>query len=324
MNIGGSLRASVNNNGIPFNVQDLVVHADGDITVGNVLDVDGIVTAGGNISAANGIFLNGGPLVAGGDITSTHGDIDIEFSLIDRNIMAGGDIFAAGTIGAGAIHLIANGSITAAGIAAREISAGTDITIAPVETGFIRASSITAGGQLVLFNTPSISYEFASSSGGIGFTPEDFILTASSISSSGSSIPTLFFDGQPANPNPGNGGNVTLNLTAGGLAIGSEDDLAGINASGGSFDINSFAGGNGGRVTINATGDVSLNDGVILATTGIIPAGGPNTLGDGGSVTIQTPGAIKCGFADRSFLRATDPWPGAAQCQRRKHSPNER
>ena len=97
----------------------------------------------------------------------------------------------------------------------------------------------------------------------------DFTLTAGAIVRMGSTVPFLSFDGldaipDQANDNPGNGGKVTLNINTGGLSIGSQGELAGINASGGLFGIDSTAGGNGGNVTINATGDVTLLDGDIL------------------------------------------------------------
>ena len=137
MNIGGVLAARITaGDGTSFDLQNVLVHANGDIIVGDRITVGGSVTAGGNISAANGIFLNGGSLTAG--------------------------------------DLTAGGSIIASGIFADEISAGTDITIAAAEGGFIKASSVTASGMLNLINTSTISYAFAPSDGIIGFTPGRF------------------------------------------------------------------------------------------------------------------------------------------------------
>ena len=279
MNIGGALAASINaGDGQAFDLQNVFIHVNGDIMVGDRIIVGGSVTAGGNISAANGIFLNGGSLTAG--------------------------------------DLIAGGSIVASGILADEISAGTDITINAVEGGFLKASSVTAGGALNLINTSTISYAFAPSDGIIGFTPVDFSLSVGSIGRMGSTVPLLSFDGldavpNQANDNPGNGGNVTLSINAGGLSIGSQGDLGGINASGGLFGTDSTAGGNGGNVVINATGDLTLADGDILATSGVIPVGGPNTLGNGGSVTVETPGAITVN--SKIEVSSAGPTPGPAR-----------
>ena len=163
MNIGSFLVARINpGDGIAFDLQNVFVHADSDIIVGDRIYVGGSVTAGGNISAANGIFLNGGSLTAG--------------------------------------DLIAGGSIMASGIFADEISAGADITIAAVEGGFIKASSVTASGALNLINTSTISYAFAPSDGIVGFTPADFTLTVGSIVRTGSTVPLLSFDGLDAIP----------------------------------------------------------------------------------------------------------------------------
>ncbi len=122
-------------------------------------------------------------------------------------------------------------------------------------------------------------------------------MSVGSIVSTGPAIPLLFSNGSDANPsfgndNPGNGGHITLNLSAAGLTIGSAGDLANIEANGGLFATDSIAGGNGGTIDITATGDVILNDGNITATSGAIPFGGPATLGDGGTVNITTSGAI--------------------------------
>ena len=55
---------------------------------------------------------------------------------------------------------------------------------------------------------------------------------------------------------------------------------------------NSVAGGNGGTVNITATGDVTLDDGDIIATSGAFPDFTSGTLGNGGTVNITTAGTI--------------------------------
>src|SRR5262249_45082101 len=139
----------------------------------------------------------------------------------------------------------------------------------------------------------------SSSDGSIGNTPFDFTLTAAKIVSTGPVFPTLFSNGDAAsttfgNNNPGNGGKVTLTLTSG-LTIGSTNDLARITANGGAFPLTSTAGGSGGTVSINSSGDVTLLDGNITATSGALAAGSTGILGNGGTVNISTSGAITVG-----------------------------
>ncbi len=166
MNIGSVLAASINaGDGQAFDLQNVFIHANGDIIVGDRIIVGGSVTAGGNISAANGIFLNGGSLAAG--------------------------------------DLIAGGSIVASGILADEISAGTDITIDAVQGGFLKASTVTAGGALNLINTSTISYALAPSDGIIGFTPADFTLTVGSIVRMGSTGSAALFRWPGRSSQPG-------------------------------------------------------------------------------------------------------------------------
>jgi hypothetical protein len=141
-----------------------------------------------------------------------------------------------------------------------------------------------------LVNVPSITPDNRSATDMIGLTPFDFSLTANSITSSGTNIPLLFSNGSAANPgvandNPGNGGHITLNLTADGLTIGPGGDLFQVEARGGTFAADSTAGGNGGTIDITASGPVTVGQ-VMDASTGAIPTGTP--MGDGGTVNITS------------------------------------
>nr|MBA3544809.1 hypothetical protein [Chthoniobacterales bacterium] len=300
--IGGSLIARITDLTTPVDFDNVNIGATDDISVGDQILVDGNVTAGGNISATNGMILTGGSLIAGGDITATAGAITMNVSSDGQIglISAGGDIFAAGAINAFYFDtsITAGGSITAFDLGAVTISAGSDITVgeAAGSAHSIFTNTITAGGALSLINVGNIQSITLTSAGGIGFTPDPFTLSVDSISAVGPAIADLIFNGLVADPNfeignPGNGGLVTLNLAADGLTIGSSGDIASIQASGGDFDTNSVAGGNGGTVDITATGDITLLDGDITATSGAVPDFA-TILGDGGTVNITTPGAI--------------------------------
>ncbi len=267
MNIGGSLTADISDNGNNFPSQNhVIVHATGDIDVTNDIDCWGSITAGGNVSAGG-------------------------FVSVPTDVTAGDSVF------------VGNGMFTYA------VSAGNDIFIGQLAAGAgaspafgLYANTVDAGGTLNFINAQEFAPETGSSFGDIGFTPDDMIVTVGSIVSSGPTIPYLHSTGSDADPdfgndNPGNGGSVTLNLTAGGLSVGSGADLDHIEANGGMFATDSTAGGNGGTVIINATGDVTLNDGsseepAIMADSGYIPDNGPFTIGEGGTVSIETPGTI--------------------------------
>lgn len=301
--IEGSLIARITDLTTSVDFDNVNIGATGDITVGNQLLVDGHVTAGGNISATNGIILTGGSLTAGGDITSTAGAITLNVSSDGQigNISAGGNILAAGALTAFYFDtsIVAGGSITASDIGAVLLQAGTDITVGST-TGsphFIFANTIVASGALSLINVGNIQSITLTSTGGIGFTPDPFTLSINSISATGPAFADLIFNGLVADPNfgfdnPGNGGLVTLNLAADGLTIGSAGDIASISANGGDFASDSFAGGSGGTVDITATGNVLLDDGDITATSGAFPAFTSDTLGNGGTVNITTAGTI--------------------------------
>ena len=306
MNIGGSLVAGVFLGGSAIDRSGVLVHATNDIIVGDQINVEGSVTAGGNISAVNGITFGGSLLSAGGNITSSAGSIGQDFDNQGQSgtISAGGNISAAGFV-ASFPGISAGGSITASSLFANTVSAGNDIVIRALGGGVaggILVDSVSAGGALTLMNTQQVRANGAHTDGSIGFTPNDFLLNVDSIMSTGPTFPILTSDGESADPNigndnPGNGGNIAVNLNADGLTIGAGGDLDHIEANGGDYHVPSTLGGNAGTVSILATGDVTLNDGIngtpaITTYTGFIPAGGAFTLGDGGTVSIETPGTV--------------------------------
>lgn len=261
------------------------------------MSVYGTVMSGGSISAVDGISVTGGSLTAAQNITSSDGDIAInpDSDGAFGNITAGGNISAAGGLFAPGDPAVitADGSISASAIIAGTVSAGTNLTV-DNSAGFyqfgIIANTISVGGTLNLINAPTIMPDNAASDDTIGTTPYDFSLIAGSINSSGANIPLLFSNGGDATPdiandNPGNGGHITLNLTAGGLTIAPTGDLSGIEARGGLYALDSTAGGDGGTIDITATGPVNVDD-VIDASTGAAPSGTP--MGNGGTVNITS------------------------------------
>jgi hypothetical protein len=292
---------------------NLFLVAEGTILASNSLTISGtgagssiFLLAGENIEIGGDLALSieaGNPLSGedAGITVNAGGDVNVGGAIsIDGSVIAGGNLFAGGLVQVADL-LSAGGSIFAPAVSATSLEAGSDITIDATghEFGFgIAADSVTAGETLRLINAPSITYLHTSSDGSVGETPVDFNLTATSIVSSGATIPTLLFnglDGTPnfANDNPGNGGHVTLSLMgAAGLTIGAGGAFAGVEANGGSFGADSTGGGNGGIVEITATGDIHLSDGNIFASSGRAPVEGPATLGSGGAVNLTSGGAI--------------------------------
>ncbi len=250
------------------------------------------LSAGGNLTAIGGSISAPGNITVGGvlslvqDSLGTFGNINAA----GGNISAAGGIFTPGDPAV----VSAFGSISAPGILTGTLTAGTNITIDNTAGTFgfgIIANTITAGGILTLINSPTISPNNAGTSGSIGFTPVDFTLTAASIVSAGPVIPILQSLGSDAGVfgqnNPGNGGNVVVNVTSG-LVIGPAGNLAAIHSYGGAFGPISTAGGDGGTVTINTPGAVTVaSGGEINASSGIIPTPTPATIGAGGTVTVN-------------------------------------
>jgi hypothetical protein len=261
ISIGGTLLARISNAETSFDFDQVLVQATDTITVGSQLLVDGIVTAGGDITAVNGINVAAALTSVTGDITTTNGDISAQ-SISAGTITAGRNITVNNEAGAASFGLLAN--------------------------------TITAPGNLFMINSPLITPNGGSTNGTIGITPFDFNLNATRIISTGPVYPALFSNGANAdilgNNEPGNGG--VINLTLAGLTIGSTNDLISITANGGAFNNASTAGGNGGTINILASGDVSLLDGDISATSGELPEGSSAILGNGGTVNITTGGTL--------------------------------
>jgi hypothetical protein len=231
-----------------------------------------------------------------GDLSSATGNI----TAANGDITVGGNILALGAPSASDGPTIsADRSITGQSILAGTVTTdGGDLTIdnsTGTATFGLMANTIGINGDLVMTNSPSISPNGGSSDGTIGITPFDFTLSAGRIISSGPVFPALFANGAEAsaasgNNNPGNGGKITLNLT-GALTIGPTNDLTSITANGGGFNSASTTGGNGGTININSNGEVMLN-GDVTATSGEFLGETPGILGNGGTVNVTTPGAI--------------------------------
>ncbi len=292
-----------------------ILHADGNITGGGALKA-GDISANGNIMADSDIFAYGGSITADGDIISTSGSIELQQNPPGTfgNITAGGDISAAGGIftPGDPVIVMADGSITAPGVITGTLQAGTDITIDNSGGGFgfgIVANHVSAGGTLYLINSPTISPNNGGSGGNDGETLDDFSMTVGSISSTGPTFAVLSSNGGDADSNfvdsnPGNGGNITLMITAGGLNVGepltygviSLTDLESIQANGGAYNASGpFGGGNGGTINITAAGDVTIDstqDGspTIFASSGIVSDDTTQFAGNGGTVNITSTG----------------------------------
>ena len=255
--IGGSIFSGIRDPlGNSFDVGQVTINATNDITIGDAVSVSGGVHAGGNVSAGHEIFVDG---------TLTAGESIVGAALIGNTVAAGGDI----TI--------------------RELDGSQ-------ATG-IFAASVTAGGTLFLKNAQTLESRDFRATSTIGVTPGDFALTVGAIVSTGPTIPQIFANGDDfdlaGNGNPGNGGNVTVHVTSGGLTIGSNGDVTGITADGGGFNEFSSAGGNGGAINIITAGDFNLlSDGRLSANSGTIGAGLPSAAGAGGTINVTSGGTI--------------------------------
>ncbi|MFL6539039.1 MAG: hypothetical protein ACJ8JD_12760, partial [Chthoniobacterales bacterium] len=226
-------------------------------------------------------------------------------------LQAGGDISIGAVVSVDDL-VSTGGAITAASIAVESVDAMRDLT---VQGGSLAANSVHAGGQLRLMDVSSISNRDSTSSGDINFTPGPFSLEVGSIVSSGESIPALTLNGGDAvsnigNNNPGNGGFATINITNGNLTIGSGNDLAGITANGGMFSTSSTGGGNGGTINITTSGDFSLNNGSITATSGLLSGDDITPRGNGGTANVTAGGAIN--VASKIEVSSNDPAPTPA------------
>jgi FecR protein len=313
INAGGSIFASG-----PIEIASL--EAGHDINAGSIYA--GNIEAGGNITAANGIDAVGGSIVAGGDITSTTGllRLDGNASGLTGNITAGGNIFADGGILVPVnSSVMAAGNIFAPGAIAGTLIAGGNITIDNSSSSFgagVLADTISAA-SISFIDTSRVGPIYAGN-GNNAFSPRDFSLTVGSINSTGPAIPVLFANGLNANPGappsaPGNGGKVTLNITIGGLVIGSEGDFASITANGGKFNADGpFTAGNGGTVNVTAAGPIQANA-PIEATSGYVQS--PfSPHGNGGTVNLTS---TNDSIAVSSRIEVSSADPASAKSRRR-------
>ena len=313
INAGGSIFASG-----PIEIADL--------QAGHNINADSIyagnIQAGGSITAANGIDAVGGSIVAGTDIASTSGLIRLDSNDSGQtgNITAGGNIFAdGGILGRVNSSVTAAGNIFAPGVIAGTLTAGGNITIDNSSGVFgpgVLADAIHAA-SISFINTSRVAPIYAGN-GNDAFSPRDFSMTVGSIDSTGSFIPVLFANGLAANPvappsAPGNGGNVTLNITLDGLIVGSDGDFASITANGGKFNANGpFTRGNGGIVNVTATGPIEVNA-PIEATTGAVQS--PfSPHGNGGTVNLTS---TNDSLAVSSRMEVSSADPALARSRRR-------
>jgi hypothetical protein len=297
---GGSFLATGNVFTGTFSVNSATIGGElqaRDITTTTDLSADAGVTAvGGSINVGGNLTAMNGSIQLGQDPPGTFGNITV-----GGNIIATQGIFTPGN----PVVVHADGSITASGAITGTLEAGTNMTFDNSADEFfssVIANHISAGGTITFINTPAISPNNGGSGGNDGETFDDFSMTAGSITSTGPTFPVLSSNGGDANPdfddsNPGNGGNITINITLAGLSVGDAQNLDSISANGGAFNTGGpYNGGNGGKVDITAAGDVSISDGAdaagISATTGIVSDIFSEFGGEGGTVNITSSGRI--------------------------------
>lgn len=300
--IGGTRSISISVDGALSSGGDATVQIfRNTLLAGNSISIDaGSIDIAGNFIVG---MVDGESRIFDGDISvTTAGNLTVggDFQ-VDGLVNAGGDITVGGTFSVPTLAT-AGGSITSGSIFGRELNAAGDITLVDSNGGapVLFVNTLTAGGSLNLMNVAEIHADTGTGTSTVGNTPDPLTLNIDSIVRTGLNIPAIIGDGADADPllsggNPGNGGNITLNLTAGGLTIGAEGDLSSISANGGRFTSGAiFDGGNGGTVAISASGDVTLNDGNITATSGVNPTGTP--AGNGGTVNVtSTTGTVTIG-----------------------------
>ena len=300
--IGGTRSISISVNGALSSGGDATVQLFRNASlVGDSISIDaGSMDIGGNFIV--GMF-DGESRIFDADISvTTAGDLSVggDFQ-VDGSVNAGGDITVGGTFSLQTLGT-AGGSITAGSIFGRVLNAAGNITLVDSNGGtpVLFVDTLTAGGSLNLINVAGIHADTGTGTSTVGNTPDSLTLNIGSIISTGPDVPRIIADGADSDPvlssgNPGNGGNIILNLTAGGLMIGAEGELSSISANGGRFTSGAIsAGGNGGRVTISASGDVTVNDGNITATSGVNTTGTP--AGNGGTVNLSsTTGTVTVG-----------------------------
>ncbi len=233
----------------------------------------GNITAGGNISAAGGIFTPGDPVVvsAGGSISAP--------GIITGTLLAGTDITIDNSAGSFGFGIIAN-NITANG-----------------------GQAPFSAGTLTLINVPTLGPNNGGSANHDGGTFADFNMQVGRISSSGPTYPIVSSNGGDANSNfndsnPGNGGYIFLGINTSGLTIGFRMNLDSVLANGGAYNANGpFNGGNGGQILMGVSGDFVVtppaNGGpALFASTGIVSDVTSQYAGTGGRVDIAASGAF--------------------------------
>ena len=189
------------------------ITADGHIIAGDISADSSTLnaTSPGKAPPAAGIFAGGdiiavgGSIFASGDITSSNGSIELQqnppgnfrqysrgwkhfrrqrnfHAWRSRVVFAGGTIYAPAVI-TGTLHGVSGISIDNS-----EIDSGLGII----------ANSVITTGTLEMINVPKIAPNNRTATGGVGFTPVDFLLQAGSITSSGEQTPILVADGDDA------------------------------------------------------------------------------------------------------------------------------
>ncbi|MBW4493447.1 MAG: CHAT domain-containing protein [Oscillatoria princeps RMCB-10] len=276
----------------------ITLNATSDIITGSLRTVAGGTGTGGNIaivSSAGGINTSAGTLDAssydgnGGNVT-----LSAERNIITGEILSGslGEIISLGMDEYGYEEFSSKGGTGTGGNITLESRSGA------VDTSL---------GNL-------FSYSLERDGGSVTLSAAGDIKTGNIISSSGySESATYIYVGTGT----GSGGNIALNSSAGG-----------IDTALGRLDSSSFQ-GNGGSVTLTASGDIKTGDissvswgtgsggNIVLNSSagGIDTAGGTldssSSQGNGGSVTLTASGDIKIGSIDSSVSGDYDPDTGA-------------
>lgn len=210
------------------------------------------------IRARSIVLEPGSQLRGGGDnalivLEATDGAIELQasgsnYSRIDASSTVGPSTFGSG----GEIDLTATGAVTVAGILNVSAS-GTDSSAGAIE--------IASGGAVTISKDVAFG-----ASGTYSYAGSLTIYAATGVNS------TAILDGAA----PGSGGSADIYSDAGPVTLTKKVDL-----SGGSPD------GSGGPLTIETTGDVSINQ--VLAPGG---TGTDDQCGDGGAISVSTEGAV--------------------------------
>ncbi|MDQ6908489.1 MAG: hypothetical protein M3176_16820, partial [Chloroflexota bacterium] len=286
----------------------------------------GSINIGGRLNGGTGstdggryLFFDNPPSILGSqDIILTGGADFFGRLSAGRDLSSSGQTFVY-SIDAGRDILVSGPG----NIGAFNLTAGRDINISStgMSSGDVGADSTVAAGTLTLTNISQIHPDSVTASPAGGTKFSDFSLDVASIVSTGPALPKLSANGFDATDtlSPGNGANITLNLRVGGLTIGSTGMLIGISTNGGQFGSDTLD-GNGGTVDITAAGDVSLTDGNIIATTGLVPDSGSVPKGTGGAVNITTDGAINVASTIQVSSADPAPSPTAAPSPPRRRS----